>query len=203
MNFAENQRASAPALARISAVVVLHIALGYALLNGLAHQIVEVLKEPLDVSIIEEVKPQPPKALPPPPKVVEPPPPYVPPPEVHVEAPTPVENTITVTTPEPPPPAPVQVVAPPTVNVAVACANHVEVRRGVVYPPQAERMGLNGDVVVDFVLSADGRVTDVAVAKTTNTLFNNAATTAVAKLHCSGQGHDVRVRVPFSFRVDR
>ncbi|MBN9697529.1 MAG: energy transducer TonB, partial [Zoogloea sp.] len=70
-------------------VVGLHVVLGYALVSGLARDIVKVIKKPLDAAVIQEVKlPLPP---PPPPKVVKleapklktpPPPAYVPPPEV-------------------------------------------------------------------------------------------------------------------------
>ena len=64
------------------AVIVLHIVMVYALLNGLARKIVEVVLPPLETRIIEEVKPPPPdRLLPlPPPKLAAPPPPYVPPP---------------------------------------------------------------------------------------------------------------------------
>ena len=46
-------------------VVVLHLILGWALMNGLAQRLVEVIKSPLETKIIEEVKPPPP---PPPPR---------------------------------------------------------------------------------------------------------------------------------------
>ncbi len=70
-------------------VVGLHVVLGYALVSGLARDIVKVIKKPLDAAVIQEVKLPPPP--PPPPKVVKleapklkapPPPAYVPPPEV-------------------------------------------------------------------------------------------------------------------------
>jgi protein TonB len=92
--------------------------------------------------------------------------------------------------------------APPVVDVAVTCPNHVSVRSQVAYPQQAERLGISGDVVVDFTVGPDGTIKNVGVAKTSNAVFNAAATGAVAKLKCVGQGHDVRVRVPFAFRLD-
>ena len=94
-SYAEQQRDPRKHLVGISAVVVFHIVLVYALANGLGRKVVEVFKAPLDVSIIEEIKPPPPP--PPPPKIVKvlpkvsapPPPAYVPPTETQVQAPPP------------------------------------------------------------------------------------------------------------------
>ena len=193
----------------ISVVILLHILLTYALLSGLARKVVDVLKKPLDVNIIEELKalPPPPKNLPPPPKVVVPPPAYVPPPEVHVEAP-PQQNTVVVTTavapPEPTPvPVPVAKPAPPpVVNVGAVCPNHLDIRTSVPFPPQALRLGLSGDVLVEFTVSPSGAIINIGVVKSTNRVFNDAATEAVAKFRCAGQGRDVRVSVPFNFRLE-
>jgi len=129
----------------------------------------------------------------------------VPPVEVPVVAPA--QPVITATTAEPPPPvveaAPAPTpVAPPVVDVAITCSNHVAVRSQVSFPAQAERMGLSGDVVVDFTVGADGAIKNVGVSRSSNAVFNSAATAAVAKLKCAGQGHDVRVRLPFAFRLD-
>lgn len=205
MNFAQQQRDPRQHLFGLSAVVVFHIALVYALANGLARKVVEVIKDPLSVNIIEEIKPVPPP--PPPPKVVQlrptpsaPPPAYVPPVEVPVVAPpAPVITTTSTPTP-PPPPAPAAPVAPPAVSIAVACPNFRSVTP--VMPPQAERQGLSGDVVVEFIVGADGNVKDIAVARSTNALFNPAATKAIAQYRCVGQGKDVRVKQQISFRVD-
>jgi len=198
----------------LAAVVGLHVVLAYGLANGLARTVVEVLKNPLDVSLIQEIKPPPPPPPPPPkprvipkapPKAAPPPPAYVPPVEVPVVAPPPVIAATSVEPPPPAPPAPAPApvpAAPPVVDVGVTCSNHVAVRSQVAYPPQAERMGLSGDVVVDFTVGADGAIKNVTVARSSNAVFNAAATSAVAKLKCAGQGQDVRVRLPFSFRLD-
>lgn len=190
----------------IVAVVGFHLLLVYGLANGLGSKVVEVLKKPLSVSIIEEVRiappPPPPKPVTPPPKVVNSPPPpaFVPPSEVAVEAP-PQVSVITTTAEPAPPPVPAAPPAPAVVNAAVACPNFNTVRGQVPYPPQAESMGLSGDVLVEFIVSADGQVRDVKAVRSSNALFSGAATRAVAKLQCTGQGRDVRVRAPFSFRL--
>ena len=48
-----------PAQPGMTVVIVLHIALAYALVHGLARKIVEVVKAPLETKIIEEVKKRP------------------------------------------------------------------------------------------------------------------------------------------------
>lgn len=194
--------------AGLAAVVGLHLVVAYALATGLAHKVVDVLKAPLTVSVIEEVKPlPPPPPPPPPPKEVRvqprtpPPPSYVPPAEVVVEAPqAPVLTTSSEPVPAPPPAAPAVPVPAPIVNAAVACPNSDKVRSRVPYPLQAERMGLSGNVLVEFTVGADGEVRNVTAVRSTNPLFTATATRAVAEFRCNGQGHDVRVRVPFDFR---
>src|SRR6266705_324795 len=83
------QKDSSRRLAGLAVVVTLHAALIYALVYGLARKIVEVVRQPLETKIIEEVKAPPPDRPPPPPppKLTTPPPPYIPPPEVQVHVP--------------------------------------------------------------------------------------------------------------------
>ncbi len=217
MDYAQQQRDPGRHLLGIAFVVVFHIVLVYALMNGLARKAIDVLKQPLEVNLIEEIK-QPPPPPPPPPKIVKvtpppavipPPPVYVPPPEVRVEAPPPqVETVVTTTVPPPvvevtPPPAPVVKVEPPAiVSVGVACPNHIEVRSNTPFPEQAIRQGLSGEVLVEFAVNPQGVVHNITVVKSSNRIFNNAATTAVGKLNCVGQEQSVRVRVPFVFKLE-
>ncbi|MDR1888939.1 MAG: energy transducer TonB [Zoogloeaceae bacterium] len=202
-SYAAQQRDPRKHLLGIAAVVIFHLLLVYALANGLGRKVVEVIKAPLNISIIEEVKPPPPPPPPPPkvvaevrPRVAAPPPPaYVPQVETIVEAPPPLITT-TQAPPEPaPPPAPPQ---PAVVNVAVACPNHGSVLP--VVPRQAE--GLSGKVTVEFTVAASGAIQNVHVVQSSNSVFNRAATAAVAQYRCIGQGQDVRVRVPFIFQSE-
>jgi protein TonB len=62
-------RFSAHRLVGIAFVVLLHIVIIYALVNGLGEQFVQVLHQPLEAKIIQEVKP-PPVQPPPPPRPV-------------------------------------------------------------------------------------------------------------------------------------
>lgn len=212
MNFAQHSN-PARHTTGLGIVVGLHLIVGYALMNGLGKHVIEVLKKPLDVAIIEEFKPPPPpppplpKLLPSTPVVAAPPPPsFAPPPEVQVEAP--VQNVITTvskpdfTPPPAAPAAPAVPAAPPAVSVGLACPNHIEVRSRLPYPAQAQQMGLSGEVITEFTVSASGQITDVTVVKSSNRVFNSTATNAVSQLRCNSQGHAVRVRVPFVFRLE-
>jgi len=206
MSYAQQQRDPRRHLFGIGSVILIHVIVIYALMNGLARKVVDVFKKPLDVSIIEEVKlepppPPPPKTLRPPPKLAPPPPAYVPPPEVTVAAPPPVVAAVTHAPPAPPAPV-VEAPRPAVVAVGVACPNHLEVQGRVAYPPQALRLGLSGEVEVEFTVSPTGSVADIGIARSSNKLFNNAATSAVSQFRCVGQGQPVRVRVPFVFRLD-
>lgn len=205
--YAAQQRDPRKHLLGIGAVVLFHVLLVYALANGLARKVVDIVKAPLTVNVIEEIKPVPPPPPPPKQAYVPPksstPPPFVPPVEVPVPTTAPAPVITTSRTPvESAPVAPPAPAAPPVVNAAVACPNYNTVRSNVPYPRQAERLGLSGDVVVEFTLSGAGQIRDVTVVRTSHNLFTQAATHAVSQLQCVGQGHDVRVRVPFGFRLD-
>ena len=202
MNYAAQQRDPRKHLIGIFLVVGFHVVLGYALVNGLARKVVDVFKKPLTVNVIEEIKslppPPPPKALPPPKLVATPPPAYVPPVEVAVQAPP--QAVITTTQKPTPEPVVVAPAAPAPINVAVACPNHRSVN--VDMPRQAQRLGLSGEVLVGFTVSASGEVKDISILRSSNAMFNNAALNAVAQYRCVGQGHDARVQVPFAFRIE-
>lgn len=130
MDFSQRQDDPRRHLPGLLFVVALHVLIVYALVNGLAKKVVDVVRAPIETRLIEEVvkPPPPPPPLPPPPpppqvvrapapKLPPPPPPFVPPPEVIVTAPAPVAPTITAITPTPPP-APVEItpMPPPVVQ---------------------------------------------------------------------------------------
>ncbi|MFG6449480.1 ABC transporter substrate-binding protein [Roseateles sp. BYS180W] len=135
MNFAQEQKTGSR-LTGFGVVVLIHVLLVWGLAAGLHKKVVDAVKGPIDVKVVEEeVKPPPPpeKVEPPPPDIKAPPPPYVPPPEVVVTAPPPpmaVQAPVSTTpppsnniapTPAPAPPAPVAAPKPATKNAAGAC----------------------------------------------------------------------------------
>jgi len=191
-------------------VIVLHAALIYALLTGLATKVVEVIQRPIETKIIEEVKPPPPPPaipLPPPPKLTAPPPPFIPPPEVPVATP-PAQDAIVTRSTTPAPSAPAApaeapvIAAPQHANVGVVCPNSAQVRASIRYPREAQRDNLTGDVLIEFTVGIDGAIKDLQVTQSAAPVLDRAAENAVRQFNCAAQGHEVRVQVPFSFKLD-
>ena len=60
MDFTQDERNSTKNLTGIIVVVLLHVFIVYALVTGLARKVVEVIKQPIETKIIEEIKPPPP-----------------------------------------------------------------------------------------------------------------------------------------------
>jgi len=137
-------------------IVALHIALIWALANGLARKVVEVLAPPIQTDIIEEVKQDEPPPPPPPPEM-ERPPVEVPPPEVNIQIPvdTSTSTAITDVTDRPVP------MAPPPVHRAVRVAPKLDVRRSPstddFYPPASRRAEEEGVTTIHACVSPDGR----------------------------------------------
>jgi periplasmic protein TonB len=91
--------------------------------------------------------------------------------------------------------------APTPSKLGIACPNAAEVQGSLRYPSQAVRDGIEGDVMVRFVVSGAGEIKNVAIASSTNRIFNHAVTQAVQQFGCRGQGQDVLVEAPFTFRL--
>lgn len=201
MDYAEQQRSPAKHLAGLMVVVLLHMVVGYALVNGLARKMVEVIKSPMETKIIEEASKPPEDTPPPPPKLVTLPPAFVPPPEVQIQAPAAAAPSISNTTRVIAPvraPAPV-VHAPP--SVGVACPNSQQVRAEISYPARAKRDELEGSVLIEFTVAADGSIKDIDIKSSTDPVFNSVSINAVRQFKCNAQGRDVRVSVPFVFKM--
>ena len=159
-------------------VVVFHAVMGYALVNGLARKIVEVVTQPLETKIIEEIKPPPQEKPPPPPppRLVAPPPPYIPPPEVQVQVPQTAQAITAVTTARPtepvaapgqrfaPAPAPVAVQRAPVRTAPVVDARACEKPE---YPPAALRAQETGIVLLAFLIDVDGSAIESRIERST------------------------------------
>lgn len=196
----------------IGIVLVLHAVLIYALLNGLATKVVQVIQHPIETRIIEPVKPPPPPPMPvvklPPPKFAPPPPPFVPPPEVPVQAPpqatithqaAPVPSAPAVQAPVVAPPAPAK---PVSHDVGVVCPNSDTLRASIQYPKEAQENNITGDVTIEFVVDAEGNITNERVAQSADPILDRAAFNTVKRFKCVAQGQSVRVQVPFSFNLN-
>ncbi|MDE2149534.1 MAG: TonB family protein [Gammaproteobacteria bacterium] len=171
MDYAAQQRNPAKHLVGIGLVVLLHIVLIYALVNGLAMKVMKVVQGPIETKIIQQVKPPPETPPPPPPKLEQPPPPYIPPPEVNITQTAPPQNTITVVThekhPPPPPPRP----PPPNRPVALSLSAGDEqsilaaVQKYLTYPPRAVANNEEGTAMIRVTFKAGGAILRVDVVR--------------------------------------
>ncbi len=183
-------------------VVGLHVVLGYALVSGLARDIVKVIKKPLEAAVIQEVTLPPPP--PPPPKLVKveqavkpntpPPPAYVPPPDIAPPVSAPVIAASTATPPAEPPviappaptPAPAPLALPKPVKADMAASCPTQVRPEV--PRGAE--GVSGIIKAQAVIR-DGAVRDVNILSGPK-VFHSFVRNAMLQYKCvSGEGEIV------------
>lgn len=161
MVFAESQRQ--PSTARVVGlgfVVLLHAALVYALITGLAYRVIRVVPVPIVAKIIAQ---QSPPQTAPPPAVFKPPlTPFVPPPEVQIAKPPPAPTSTAITN--------VTAVRPPTLTPApqvVRNLPHVDLASSnePEYPPVSRRLGEEGRVLLQVLVDPDGRVIDAKVVQ--------------------------------------
>ena len=178
IDYASRQRTPRKLVIGLTAVVVLHGLLFWAINSGLARKFVKVIKGPVEAVLLEEAKPDippPPPPPPPPPKNLPPPPPaYVPPAEIQVAAPSPVNAIAAVSnTPQPvappspsPSPLPVQSTpqpaSPPVQTSAVISASSCEKPD---YPSASKRLEEEGTVQLKFLVGVDGKVIESAIEK--------------------------------------
>jgi len=174
-------------------VALLHALLGYALVTGLAYNVVKKVAADLKTFNVEE-EPPPPEEKPPPPPPDQPqtPPPVVtPPPIVRTNTPPPPMQTVNVApppqitqvaTPVPPaPPAPAPAPPPPPppprkVEAAKAKVNLAGLISDDDYPSSALRSEEQGSVRVTLQIGTNGRVTGCSVAKSSGSSALDSAT---------------------------
>ncbi len=169
-------------LANAGLVLLLHAALGYAVITGLGHSVVRVLHDATEVRVIRDDKPlDMPPPLPAPPKLLPAQPAPIPMPEITVSTQSPLKQVTTDILPVPPPArepedeapaAPVRVA--PVIDAARAC-------RLPDYPAVSVRMGEEGVVDLEFLIDLDGRVADSRIAGSSgHPRLDEAARTALA-----------------------
>jgi protein TonB len=185
VDYAQQQRSWGRHAPSILAVVVLHIVIGWALVNGLARRVIEVVKAPIETKIIEEIKKPPPEVPPPPPpKLQAPPPPFIPPPEINIEIPqvTPPPTITTVTTVKPPPgPPPVARPVPAPPQPLVRKEYKASYRVDPTFPREAIRRGITGRVVAWVHVAPSGAVTDVEIRQSSNRIFDREVIRALSQ----------------------
>jgi len=156
MNYAEDKSASGRLLG-FGLVALLHVALVWVLVNGLAQSAVEIVTGPIEARIIEEIPFIPENPAPPPPELAPPPKAFVPLPEVTIDLPPVVPETTAITAEA----KPVEEIAPPQPPAAQADPSHANRRPD--YPASSRRLGHEGTVVLLLNVDVDGRVRDAKV----------------------------------------
>ncbi len=175
MSYANRKQMSSNRTAAIVIVALIHIALGYALVTGLAYNVIKKAAEDLKTFDVEDEPPPPPEEPPPPPEQTNvPPPPQVvaPPPIVRTNvAPPPIVSTPVapppVITPRatPAPPAPPAPPKPVISQAAKARANLTSLFSTDDYPQSAIRNEEQGTTAVRLTISTEGRVTDCSITQ--------------------------------------
>ncbi|MFL6724924.1 MAG: energy transducer TonB [Sphingomicrobium sp.] len=155
----------------------------YAIVTGLAYNVIKKSVQDLKTFDVEE-QPPPPEPPPPPPKDMPkvPPPPVTPPPLVRMEAPPPPIQTVTA----PPPPVYIPPVAPappapppPPRKVQSAQSAKGDLRSlfsADDYPAAAQAAGAEGTAQAQLTIGADGRVVGCNLTRSTGNGALDSAT---------------------------
>jgi protein TonB len=188
MSYAQRKEISGNRTLAIIMVVVIQFALGYAIITGLAYNVIKKASENLKTFDVEQ-PPPPPEPPPPPPKDMPkvPPPPTQPPPLVRVNTPPP-PTIQTVTTPTPPPPQiPPVVAAPPAPPAPVPPPRKVQSAQSAKgdlrtlfsaddYPAAAQAAGAEGTAQAELTIGPDGRVIGCNLTRSTGNGALDSAT---------------------------
>ena len=166
-----DQQMSGSRIVAIIIVALIHVALGYALVTGLAYSAIKKAVERVTTVDIEEPPPPEEEPPPPPPDDIVPPPPVAPPQPINIApAPPPIQ---TVTTPPPPAPvftraAPPPPAPPPAPSKARGAQpeNQRSWQQRIMdnYPARAIRDEIEGRVGVRVTVGANGRVSGCSVS---------------------------------------
>ena len=192
MSYANRKQMSGNRTAAIVFVALLHLVLGYALVTGLAYNVIKKATEDLKTFDVEE-EPPPPEEEPPPPPPDQPeippppssPPPIVrtntaPPPIVFQEAPIMQRPAPVVIQRAPPAPPP----TPPPAKATKAQSSKGSLQglfNGDDYPQDALRDGEEGRTTVRLTIGTTGRVSDCQVTSSSGSRSLDNATCRVIR----------------------
>jgi protein TonB len=184
MSYAQHKQLSGNRTLAIILVAILQLGLGYAIVTGLAYNVIKKAAQDLKTFDVEE-QPPPPEEPPPPPKDMPkvPPPPVTPPPLVRMQAPTPPIQVIEAPTPPPippvvaapPPPAP----PPPPRKVQSAQSAKGDLRSlfsADDYPASASAAEAQGTAQATLTISPTGQVVGCNLIRSTGNGALDSAT---------------------------
>ena len=187
MSYAQRKEISGNRTAAIVIVAILHAILGYAIVTGLAYNVIKKAAEDLKTFDVEEEPPPPEETPPPPPEnIPDTPPPVVapppivrtntmPPPVTVVPVAPPVQITPTAP-PAPPAPPPVRTVPPKS-----AVGNLQGLFSNDDYPSAAIDREEQGTVNVRLTVGPNGRVSDCSVANSSGSRTLDSTTCRILR----------------------
>ena len=181
MSYAQRKEISGNRTLAIIFVVIIQFAIGYAIVTGLAYNVIKKTMQDLKTFDVEE-QPPPPEKPPPPPKDMPkvPPPPMIPPSMVRVNLAPPTIQT--VTTPVIPPVAPPVMApprpAPPPPPRQSQARSLTGSLQGLIssddYPPSALDNNEQGSVQVTLTIGPSGRVTGCSPSGSASSTLKSA-----------------------------
>lgn len=190
MSYAQRRQMSSNRTAAIVIVGLIHLVLGYAIITGLAYNVVKEKLEDLKTFDVEDEPPPPEEPPPPPEDTPLPPPPQVsaPPPLVRLDTPPPnISTTPVIQPPMPPtpvvtPPAPP---APPPAPRITQPKSVVGSLQGLIrnddYPTNAIENDEQGTVSVVLTIGTNGRVSDCSVSGSSGSRTLDSTTCRILK----------------------
>ncbi|MEO6433646.1 MAG: energy transducer TonB [Sphingomicrobium sp.] len=185
MSYAQKKQLSGNRTLAIILVTVLQFALGYAIVTGLAYNVIKKTAEDLKTFNVEE-EPPPPEPPPPPPKDMPdvPPPPTTPPPLVKMSAPPPPIFVAPAPPPQIPAPPPPITPPPPPRKVTPPQSAKGDVRTlfsADDYPASAQASGAEGTVQATLTIGTDGRVAGCNVTRSSGNSSLDSATCSILR----------------------
>jgi len=183
MSYAQKKEISGNRTLAITFVVLIQFALGYAIVTGLAYNVIKKAAQDLKTFDVEEAPP-PPEEPPPPPKDMPdvPPPPVTPPPLVRVNTtPPPIQVVEAMPPPIPPvvtpPPAPPPPPPPRKVQSAQSAKGDLRTLFSADdYPASAQSSGAEGTAQATLTIGPDGRVVGCNLSRSTGNSSLDSAT---------------------------
>lgn len=183
MSYAQKKEISGNRTLAITFVVLIQFALGYAIVTGLAYNVIKKAAQDLKTFDVEEAPP-PPEEPPPPPKDMPdvPPPPVTPPPLVRVNTtPPPIQVVEAMPPPIPPvvtpPPAPPPPPPPRKIQSAQSAKGDLRTLFSADdYPASAQSAGAEGTAQATLTIGPDGRVVGCNLSRSTGNSSLDSAT---------------------------
>jgi protein TonB len=185
MSYAQRKQLSGNRSVSVVMTVAVVGSLMYAIVTGLAYDVIKHTAEQLKVIDVEQ-QPPPPEQPPPPPKDMPkvPPPPVTPPPLVQINTPPPPTITTVVAPPIPPVTPPVIAPPPPpqpppprkTVSAQSAKGDLRTLFSPDDYPASAQAAGAEGTAQAQLTIGADGRVQSCNLIRSTGNGALDSAT---------------------------